>query len=36
MFMARKLLYFNASCSTRTCENHYVVYLMFTRHRVQL
>jgi hypothetical protein len=36
MFMARKLLWFNASCSTRTCETHYVVYLMFTRHRVQL
>lgn len=28
--MARKLLLVNASCSTRTCETYYVVYLMFT------
>jgi hypothetical protein len=28
-FMVLKLLLVNASCSTRTCETPYVVYLMF-------
>jgi hypothetical protein len=28
--MVLKLLLVNASCSTRTCETPYVVYLMFT------
>ena len=29
-FMVLKLLLVSASCSTRTCETPYVVYLMFT------